>query len=201
MAKFFVAVADSVFPNLDPATQVLSQIGAELKLAADSSPESVMTLARDADAVLVTYAKISGDMIRQMKKVRIISRFGIGVDNVDLDAATQAGIVVTKVPDYCIDEVSDHAMALLLSAVRKIPMATDQVHAGTWKMPNFVPIHRLRGSVLGLVGFGRIPQLVAPKAKSFGLRVVAYDPFIPYEAFAKAGVEQVDFPPLLKISD
>jgi len=201
MAKFFVAVADSVFPNLDPATQVLSQIGAELKLAADSSPESVMKLAADADAVLVTYAKINADMIRQMKKVRIISRFGIGVDNVDLAAATQAGIVVTKVPDYCIDEVSDHAMALLLSAVRKIPMATDQVHAGTWKMPNFVPIHRLRGSVLGLVGFGRIPQLVAPKAKSFGLRVVAYDPFIPKDVFANAGVEQVDFAQLLKISD
>ena len=201
MAKYLVAVADSVFPNLDPATQVLSAIGAELQLAADSTPESVMKVAAGADAVLVTYAKINGDMIRQMKKVRIISRFGIGVDNVDLDAATQAGIVVTKVPDYCIDEVSDHAMALLLSAVRKIPMATDQVHAGTWKMPNFVPIHRLRGSVLGLVGFGRIPQLVAPKAKSFGLRVVAYDPFIPKEVFAKAGVEQVDFPQLLKISD
>jgi phosphoglycerate dehydrogenase-like enzyme len=240
MAKYLVAVADSVFPNLDPATQVLSaigaelqlaadstpesvmkvaagadavlvtyakingdmirQIGAELKLAADSSPESVMKLARDADAVLVTYAKINGDMIREMKKVRIISRFGIGVDNVDLDAATQAGIVVTKVPDYCIDELSDHAMACPVRR-RKIPMATDQVHAGTWKMPNFVPIHRLRGSVLGLVGFGRIPQLVAPKAKSFGLRVVAYDPFIPKEVFARAGVEQVDFPELLKISD
>ena len=201
MAKYFVAVADSVFPNLDPATQVLSAIGAELELAADSSPESVMKLAAGADAVLVTYAKINADMIRQMKKVRIISRFGIGVDNVDLDAATQAGIVVTKVPDYCIDEVSDHAMALLLAAVRKIPMATDQVHAGTWKMPNVVPIHRLRGSVLGLVGFGRIPQLVAPKAKSFGLRVVAFDPFIPKDVFAKAGVEQVDFPQLLKMSD
>jgi D-3-phosphoglycerate dehydrogenase len=92
-------------------------------------------------------------------------------------------------------------MALLLSAARKIPMATDQVHAGTWKMPNFVPIHRLRGSVLGLVGFGRIPQLVAPKAKSFGLRVVAYDPFIPKDVFANAGVEQVDFAQLLNISD
>src|SRR5438874_10532736 len=201
MAKFFVAVADSVFPNLDPAKQVLSAIGAELELAADSSPESVMKLAADADAVLVTYAKIDADMIRQMKKVRIISRFGIGVDNVDLDAATQKGIVVTKVPDYCIDEVSDHAMALLLSAVRKIPMATDQVHAGTWKMPNVVPIHRLRGSVLGLVGFGRIPQLVAPKAKSFGLCVVAYDPFIAKEVFSRAGVEQVDFKELLKRSD
>ena len=201
MARFFVAVADSVFPNLDPAKAVLSEIGAELELAADSSPQSVMKLAADADAVLVTYAKINADMIRQMKKVRIISRFGIGVDNVDLDAATQKGIVVTKVPDYCIDEVSDHAMALLLSAVRKIPMATDQVHGGTWKMPNFVPIHRLRGSVLGLVGFGRIPQLVAPKAKAFGMRVIAFDPYVPPEVFQNLGVERVELDELLTISD
>jgi D-3-phosphoglycerate dehydrogenase / 2-oxoglutarate reductase len=186
MARFFVAVADSVFPNLDPATAVLSEIGAELKLAADSSPESVMKLAADADAVLVTYAKINADMIRQMKKVRIISRFGIGVDNVDLDAATQKGIVVTKVPDYCIDEVSDHAMALLLSAVRKIPTATDQVHGGT---------------VLGLVGFGRIPQLVAPKAKAFGMRVIAFDPYVPPEVFQNIGVERVELDELLTISD
>jgi D-3-phosphoglycerate dehydrogenase len=201
MARFFVAVADSVFPNLDPAKAVLSEIGAELELAADSSPESVMKLAADADAVLVTYAKINADMIRQMKKVRIISRFGIGVDNVDLDAATQKGIVVTKVPDYCIDEVSDHAMALLLAAVRKIPMGTDQVHSGTWKMPNFVPIHRLRGSVLGLVGFGRIPQLVAPKAKAFGMRVIAFDPYVPPEVFQNLGVERVELDELLTISD
>jgi D-3-phosphoglycerate dehydrogenase len=201
MAKYFVAVADSVFPNLDPAREVLSTIGAELQMASDSSPEAVLKVASGADALLVTYAKINADMIRQMKKCRIISRFGIGVDNVDLDAATAAGIVVTKVPDYCIDEVSDHAMALLLAAARKIPMATEQVHSGTWKMPNFVPIHRLRGSVLGLVGFGRIPQLVAPKAQAFGLRVVAYDPYVPKDVFAKAGVEQVEFPQLLKVSD
>src|SRR6185503_2799013 len=177
--SFLIAVADSVFPNLDPATQVLSPIGAELKLAADSSPESVMKVAADADAVLVTYAK----------------------NNVDIPVATEKGIVVTKVPDYCIDEVSDHAMALLLAAVRKIPMATDQVHAGTWKMPNFVPIHRLRGSVLGLVGFGRIPQLVAPKAKAFGMRVVAFDPYLPPEVFQNLGVERVEFAELLKVSD
>jgi D-3-phosphoglycerate dehydrogenase len=201
MAKYLVAVADSVFPNLDPAREVLSAIGAELHMASDPSPEAVLKVAAGADALLVTYAKINADMIRQMKKCRIISRFGIGVDNVDLDAATAAGIVVTKVPDYCIDEVSDHAMALLLAAVRKIPMATEQVHSGTWKMPNFVPIHRLRGSVLGLVGFGRIPQLVAPKAQAFGLRVVAYDPYVPKDVFVRAGVEQVDFPQLLQISD
>jgi len=201
MAKFFVAVADSVFPNLDPARELLSSIGAEIQLAAEPTPDAIMKLAKDADGVLVTYAKITADMIRQMTKCRIISRFGIGVDNVDIPVATEKGIVVTKVPDYCIDEVSDHAMALLLSAVRKIPMGTEQVHAGTWKMPNFVPIHRLRGSVLGLAGFGRIPQLVAPKAQAFGMKVIAFDPYLPKEVFTKAGVEQVDFPTLLKRSD
>ncbi len=201
MAKYLVAVADSVFPNLDPAREVLSAIGAELQMASEPTSEGVLKVAAGADALLVTYAKITADIIRQMKKCRIISRFGIGVDNVDLDAATAAGIVVTKVPDYCIDEVSDHAMALLLAAVRKIPMASEQVHSGTWKMPNVVPIHRLRGSVLGLVGFGRIPQLVVPKAQAFGLRVVAYDPYVPAEVCVKAGVERVEFPQLLKVSD
>ena len=140
-------------------------------------------------------------MIRQLTKCRIISRFGIGVDNVDIPEATKKGIVVTKVPDYCIDEVSDHTMALLLAVVRKIPFINAQVHGGTWKMPDVVPIHRLRGSVLGLVGFGRIPQLVAPKAKAFGMKVIAYDPYVPAEVFASAGVESVDFPTLLKTSD
>jgi D-3-phosphoglycerate dehydrogenase len=199
--KYFVAVADSVFPNLDPAREVLSSIGAEIQLSPEPTPDAIMTLAKDADGVLVTYAKITADMIRQMTKCRIISRFGIGVDNVDIPVATEKGIVVTKVPDYCIDEVSDHAMALLLSAVRKIPMGTEQVHSGTWKMPNFVPIPRLRGSVLGLAGFGRIPQLVAPKAQAFGMKVIAYDPYLPKDVFTKAGVEQVDFPTLLKRSD
>jgi D-3-phosphoglycerate dehydrogenase len=98
--SLLVAVADSVFPNLDVARSVVSAVGAELALAADASKEAILATARGADALLVTYAKITGDMIGEMKKCRIISRFGIGVDNVDLEAATAAGIVVTKVPDY-----------------------------------------------------------------------------------------------------
>src|SRR5688572_11490767 len=198
---FKVAVADSVFPTLDPAREVLSRVGAQLELASAATPEAIMPLAKDADAILVTYAKITGEMIRDLKKCKIISRFGIGVDNVDIAEATKKGIVVTKVPDYCIDEVSDHTMALLLAAVRKIPMISTQVHGGTWKMPNVVPIGRLRGSTLGLVGFGRIPQLVVPKAKAFGMKVLAYDPFVPKEVFAGLGVESVDFATLLKTSD
>jgi D-3-phosphoglycerate dehydrogenase / 2-oxoglutarate reductase len=196
-----VAVADSVFPNLDPAREVLAGIGAELQLAAAPTPDAILDVARTADALLVTYAKITADMIGQMTRCRIISRFGIGVDNVDLEAASSRGIFVTKVPDYCIDEVSDHAMALLLAAVRKIPMSNAQVHGGEWRMPAVVPIHRLRGRVLGLVGFGRIPQLVAPKARAFGLHVLAYDPYAPDDAFESADVARVDFPSLLRMSD
>ena len=201
MSSLFVAVADSVFPTLDPAWQILSTIGADLKLAPTATPEAIVSTAANADALLVTYATITAEMIARMKRCRIISRFGIGVDNVDLAAATSAGIVVTKVPDYCIDEVSDHAVALLLAAVRKIPTSNAQVHGGRWEMKAVVPIHRLRGSVLGLVGFGRIPQLVAPKAKSFGLRVIACDPFVPDEAFQREGVERVEFADLLEQSD
>jgi D-3-phosphoglycerate dehydrogenase len=201
MAALQIAVADSPFPSLDPAKGVVSRIGGEVQLASEPTPEAIMKVAKDADAVLVTYAKITGDMIRQLTKCRIISRMGIGTDNIDIAEATKARIVVTKVPDYCIDEVSDHAMALLLAVVRKIPFINAQVHGGTWKMPAVVPIHRLRGSVLGLMGFGRIPQLVAPKAKAFGIKVIAYDPYAPKEVFAGAGVESVDFPTLLKTSD
>jgi D-3-phosphoglycerate dehydrogenase len=201
MGKALVAVTDSVFPNLDPAREVLSKIGAELRLAEEATPEAILKVAARADAVMVTYAKITAEMIQQMQHCQIIARFGIGVDNVDIPAATTAGIVVTRVPDYCIEEVSDHTMTLLLALARKIPLANACSHAGHWELSVVVPIHRLRGSVLGLVGFGRIPQLVAPKAKAFGLKVVTYDPYISREVTARAGVESMEFDELLKVSD
>jgi D-3-phosphoglycerate dehydrogenase len=201
MPSRLVAVSDSVFPNLDPARGVLSTIGAELVLAAEPTPDAILRVAANADGVLVTYAKITAEMIRQLTRCKVISRFGIGVDNVDVDAASKAGIVVTRVPDYCIDEVSDHAVALLLALARKVALANARVQRGLWDMPAVVPIHRLRGRVLGLVGFGRIPRLVAPKAKAFGLRVVAFDPYVPQAVFAEDGVERVEFDDLLKVAD
>src|SRR5438105_7929223 len=128
MASHLVVVSDSVFPNLDPARKVLSAIGAELQVAREPTPEAIAKAATAADALLVTYAKITAEIIQQMLRCRIISRFGIGVDNVDLPAATGRRIVVTKVPDYCIDEVSDHAMALLLALPRKIPLSNSLSH-------------------------------------------------------------------------
>ena len=194
-----VAVTDTVFPNLDTARDVLSGIGADLYVA--ERADAILDVAREADAVLVTYAKLTAETIRQLTRCRIISRFGIGVDNVDVPAATAAGIVVTKVPDYCIDEVSDHTMALLLASVRKVAFADHRVQAGEWSMPAVVPIHRLRGTTLGLVGFGRIPQLVAPKAHAFGMHVIAADPFVPPDVITRAGVEPVAFDELVRRSD
>jgi D-3-phosphoglycerate dehydrogenase len=196
-----VAVTDSVFPNLDPARAVLAKIGAELRMAKEPNPDATLELARDADAVLTTYAKLTADVIPHLKRCRIIGRFGIGVDNVDIQAATNAGIVVTRVPDYCLDEVSDHTMALLLALARKIPSSDARTQSGTWEMRAVVPIHRLRGAVLGLVAFGQIPQLVAPKAQAFGIRVVTYDPYVSKEVAHRAGVGKVEFDELLTTSD
>jgi D-3-phosphoglycerate dehydrogenase len=201
MGNPLVAVADSVFPSLEPAKQALARLDPELRLAERPTAEAIMDVARQADAVMVTYAKLTGDMIRGFERCRSIGRFGIGVDNIDIEAATQAGIVVTYVPDYCVDEVSDHAMALLLALARKVTFGNRLVQAGRWEMPAVVPIHRLRGRTLGLVGFGKIPQLLVPKAQAFGLKVIAFDPFVADQAVAGLGVELVGLDELLARAD
>lgn len=196
-----IAVSDSVFPDLKPAQEVLSRIGAELRMAEQNTPAGIMRVAEQADALLVTYSQITAPMIRQMRQCRIIARFGIGVDNVDIAEATNAGIVVTRVPDYCIEEVADHAMALLLALARRVPLANALAQEGQWELAALTPVHRLRGRTLGLVGFGRIPQSVTPRAQAFGLKLVSYDPFVASEVMAGAGVEKASFTELLKSSD
>ena len=199
--RLMVVVADSPFPDLAPVRHLLSELNADVQLAEQPTRDAILALARRADALLVTYAKITADMIAEMPRVKIISRFGIGVDNIDVPAATSAGIVVTRVPDYCTDEVSDHAMALLLALIRKIVTGNKVVQGGRWEMPAVVPIHRIRGTTLGLLGFGKIPQLVAPKALAFGMRVLAYDPYVPDEVCSRLGVQRVDLDELLRMSD
>jgi D-3-phosphoglycerate dehydrogenase len=137
----------------------------------------------------------------QLTRCKAIGRFGLGVDNIDLVTAKEKGIAVNYVPDYCIREVSDHAMALLLALIRKIPLSNKLVQGGRWEMPAVVPIRRIEGTVLGLMGFGHIPRLVAPKAQAFGIKVIAHDPYAKPEVFKAAGVESVDFDTLLKTSD
>jgi D-3-phosphoglycerate dehydrogenase len=201
MSRPLIAVTDSPFPSLDPARAALARIDPELRMAKSPSAEDILAVARDADAILVTYAKLPGDLLRQLTRCKAIGRFGLGVDNIDIKTAAELGITVTYVPDYCMHEVSDHAMALLLALARKVPLSNALVQAGRWEMPAVVPIHRLAGRVLGLVGFGNIPRALAPKAKAFGLRVVTYDPYVSPTALAAAGIEGVSFEQLLEISD
>ena len=201
MPRPLIAVTDSPFPSLDPAKAALARIDPELRVANSASADDILAVARDADAILVTYAKLPGDLLRQLRRCKAIGRFGLGVDNIDIAAAAELGITVTYVPDYCMQEVSDHAMALLLALARKVPQSNALVQAGRWDMPAVVPIHRLAGHVLGLVGFGSIPRALTPKAKAFGLRVVAHDPYVPQHALAAAGVESMSFDRLLEISD
>jgi len=201
MSRPLIAVTDSPFPSLDPAKAALARLDPELRMAKSASAEDILAVARDADAILVTYAKLPGELLRQLTRCKAIGRFGLGVDNIDIKSAAELGIMVTYVPDYCMHEVSDHAMALLLALARKIPMSNKLVQAGRWEMPAVVPIHRLAGRVLGLVGFGNIPRALTPKAKAFGLRVVTHDPYVSQEVLAAAGVEAVTFDRLLGISD
>ena len=201
MTRPLIAVTDSVFPSLDPAVAALKRIEPEIRMAISPSASDILDVAREADGVFVTYAKLPGELLRQFKRCKVIGRFGLGVDNIEVKTAAELGIVVTYVPDYCLQEVSDHAMALLLALARKIPFSNTLVQAGRWEMPAVVPMRRLEGRTLGLVGFGNIPRRLAPKAMAFGLKVVAYDPYAPADAARAAGVQLVEFEQLLAISD
>src|SRR6185503_228924 len=201
MSRTLIAVTDSPFPSLDPAKAALKRFDPELRMAKSPSADDILAVARDADAILVTYAKLPGELLRQLTRCKAIGRFGLGVDNIDLPAAKELGIAVNYVPDYCLREVSDHAMALLLALARKVPFSNRLVQSGRWEVPPIVPLRRLEGQVLGLVGFGNIPRALAPKAKTFGLKVLTHDPYVPPDVLAAAGVEGVSFDDLLARSD
>ena len=201
MSRCLIAVTDSPFPSLDPAIAALRRVDHELRMAKSASPDDILEVARDADAVLVTYAKLPGELLKELKRCKVIGRFGLGVDNIDIPAAAQLGITVTYVPDYCVHEVSDHAMALLLALARKIPFSNRLVQSGRWEMPPIVPLRRLEGQVLGLIGFGNIPRALAPKAKAFGLKVITHDPYVSADVAKALGVETTSFEDLLGRSD
>src|SRR5882672_5444396 len=201
MSRPVVAVTDSVFPSLDPAKAALARVDPDIRMAKSAGADDILAVAREADAILVTYAKLPGELLRQLERCKVIGRFGLGVDNIDVKTAAELGITVTYVPDYCMQEVSDHAMALILALARKVPFSNKLVQSGRWEMPAVAPLRRLEGQVLGLIGFGNIPRAVAPKAKAFGLTVITHDPFVSNDVLAGLGVEGVSFDELLSRSD
>jgi len=201
MPRTLIAITDSPFPSLEPAKKALRRLDPEYRMAKSAAAGDILAVARDADAVLVTYASLPGDLLRQLKSCKAIGRFGLGVDNIDLATAKELGIAVNYVPDYCLREVSDHAMALLLVLARKVVFSNALVQSGRWEVPPIVPLRRLEGQVLGLIGFGHIPRALAPRAKAFGLKVIAHDPYVTPAVLAAAGVRGVSFDDLLAGSD
>ena len=203
MTRPIIAVTDSPFPSLDPVKAALAaaKIDPDIRMSKSTSVEDIIAVAHDADAVIVCYAQITPAVVAGLNRCKVIGRTGLGVDNIDVPAAAARGITVTYVPDYCLREVSDHTMALLLALARKVTLANKLVQSGRWELPPLMPFRRLEGQVLGLIGFGNIPRAVVPKAKAFGLTVITHDPFVSKDVLASAGVEGVSFDDLLARSD
>ncbi len=202
MGNYLIVVTDDRYGNYDEEREVLKRIGAELKITNCSSESEVIDVVRDADGVLVNLAPITKRVIDAMNKCRVISRYGVGYDNVDVEAATDRGIWVARVPDYSFEDVSDHALALLLGAVRKIVYKDRKIREGKWNIREEQPIFRVRGRVLGLIGYGAIARTLHRKVSGLGLsEVLVYDPFVDESIIKQAGAKKVPFEDVLKRSD
>ena len=207
----FKVVMTIEFPGIPPDENAFSQLGAIFSKIPCHSEEEIITAAHDADAVITiaTVQSFPRRVIERLNKCRIISSVGIGYEGIEVKAATEHGILVVNTPDYCLEEVSDHTMALILACARKLLPQDQAVRAGKWnslerpeiRFKIWPPISRLRGQTLGLIGFGRIPRTLVPKAKGFGLRVIAYDPYVPSGIAEAQGVGSVDLSDLLRQSD
>jgi D-3-phosphoglycerate dehydrogenase / 2-oxoglutarate reductase len=195
-----VILTDYVWESLDVEKKTLAGL-ANLVALKTKAPAEFLPEAEDCDALLNTYAgPITADVIARMPKCRIIARYGIGVDTIDVDAATRAGVIVTNNPTYCIDEVAEHTMALVLACARKTAFYDRLVRVGRWEVPPGKPIFRVAGSTLGLVGFGNIARRLAVGAAALGMRVLFFDPFVKAAQFDVPG-DKVEFEDLLQQSD
>jgi D-3-phosphoglycerate dehydrogenase / 2-oxoglutarate reductase len=197
-----VAVTDHVFPDLDVERELLARAGFDLRFETNArTADEVRAATAGAVGVLNCYAPMPAEVIGSLDKCRVIARYGIGIDTIDIAAATARGIVVTNVPDYCIDEVSDHALALILSLVRGVVRLDRSVHAGRWTPTEARPLRRIAGRTLGLVGFGRIARRLAVKAGALGFLVIATDPYVTPQSMDDVGVGSRDLLALLAESD
>lgn len=197
-----VLITDHVWPSTDPERAVLEAGGASVVVAPNGEEATLIELARDADAIMTCFAQVTENVVRAAEQCAVIGRFGVGVDNIAVNTATELGIAVTYVPDYCVDEVSDHVMALLHAWNRKIALFDRSVKERGWgSQPLTMRMMRLRGKTIGIVGFGRIGQAVAAKARAFGLNILAADPVVPAKTVENLGGRLVDLPALLAESD
>lgn len=175
MSEKVVLITDHTWPSVEPERKVLADAGAQIMVAEQGSEEELVRLVHDADAILTCFAQVTPAVVMAGHKLQVIGRYGIGVDNIAVAEATRRGVLVTNVPDYCVDEVAEHTLALVLALTRKICTYDRSVREGEWSLAAGAPIHRLAGATLGIVGFGKIGQALATKARGLALRVLVCD--------------------------
>ena len=201
MSQYKVYISDYDYPDISIEKSILEPIGAEVIGLKDKTGAHLAELAADADAIIQQYAKITRPTIEKLKNCKIIARYGIGVDILDVDAAYEHGMVVTNVPDYCLDEVADQAAAYTLMLMRNLPFYNERVRAGSYKWQDWrAPISRFRESRFGMLGFGRIAQNLSRKMAAFGFDLAAYDPYVSEGVMRTYGVKKLELDEIFRTS-
>jgi D-3-phosphoglycerate dehydrogenase len=196
-----VVVTDHGFPDVNQERELLAAAGAQLVVAQCRTTDDVIEAARDADGLLVQWAPVSAEVVERLERCRVIVRYGIGYDNVAVAAARARGIPVCNVPDYGIDEVAEHAVALALALHRRLPQVDARTRSGLWKIVPDRPVKALRETVFATAGFGRIARAVHVRMAGFGVPRIAYDPFVSAERMRAEGVEPVSKEALFERAD
>ncbi|TDL92452.1 C-terminal binding protein [Vibrio vulnificus] len=201
--SFKILLTDYEFEHLKYEEEIFQESGLEIEFikAQCKTEEEVMEQAKEVDAILNQYAPISRRVIDSLENTKIISRYGVGVNTIDLNAAKEKGITVANVPDYGMEEVSNHALALLLSSARKVTLLNKEVKKGNWDFKACVPIHRFNEQTVGVLGFGRIPRRFIEKVKPLGFKTAAYDPFVSASDMDAVGVQKMELDEIIAEAD
>ncbi len=202
MAGFKVIVTDDRYGSYEEEKTVLKEIGASVEVHNLGNEGQTIEVLRDADGILVNLHPLPATVIHELQKCRVISRYGVGYDNVSVETATAKGIWVARVPDYCLEDVSDQALALLLGCVRKVAFKDRRIREGAWNLHREQPSYRITEKTLGLIGYGAIARTLHRKISGFGLgRVLVFDPYLDPKKIEENGAESATLRSLLKNSD
>jgi D-3-phosphoglycerate dehydrogenase len=196
--KFKVVITDCDHGSIEEEKEELGRIGAELILAQVKEEKDLIRECKEADGLINQYSLLTRAVLEQLPKCKVLARYGVGIDSIDLKAATDLGIIVANVPDYCMDEVANQTIAMILTLIRKTAFLDRKVKSGEWDFHSGIPIHRTKGKTLGLIGCGKIGLEVAKKISAFGVRVMTFDPYLEK---APEGIELKDFDSVLKESN
>ena len=196
--RYQVMITDCDHGSIEEEKEELGRIGTELILAQIRKEEDLIRVCKEADGLISQYAILNRNVLGHLTKCKVVARYGVGVDSIDLKAATDLGIIVANVPDYCIDEVASHAVAMLLTLIRKTVFFDRKVKSSHWDFRQGPPIHRIQGKTLGLIGCGKIGFEVAKRMSAFGVKVITFDPYLEK---VSEGIELEDFDTVLKESD